>query len=322
VKRFFRQLRARWPPYPLWPPLPFIGYALVMAALGELRWDHVVLALLIALLAYSNERTRDFCIGAYPIALTAIVYGSMRYIKSLGVTPARIHLCDLRDIELRLFGVTVNGERITLQDWFRAHPCTALDLYCAIPYATFLIACVICAITLYLRDPPALPRFAWGFFVLNIAGFITYHVYPAAPPWYFHAYGCQVDILAPSRPGPPLERVDALLGIAYFHGMYGRASDVFGAVPSLHVAYPLMILIEGWKSFRWAGRALSLVFLPSMCFAAVYLDHHWVVDVVLGLLYSLLICGLIRLAGRPLLASAPAGDAARQDRDGQRSPFR
>ena len=26
-------------------------------------------------------------------------------------------------------------------------------------------------------------RFAWTFFFLNVAGFLTYHLYPAAPPW-------------------------------------------------------------------------------------------------------------------------------------------
>ena len=35
-----------------------------------------------------------------------------------------------------------------------------------------------------------------------------------------------------------------------------------------------------------------------MCFAAVYLDHHWVVDVVLGILYCLGASALVRLVFR------------------------
>jgi membrane-associated phospholipid phosphatase len=31
-----------------------------------------------------------------------------------------------------------------------------------------------------------------------------------------------------------------------------------------------------------------------MCFAAVYLDHHWVFDVVLGSLYAVVISTLMR----------------------------
>ena len=77
---------------------------------------------------------------------------------------------------------------------------------------------------LYVRDYPRMLRFTWCFFALNVAGFVTYHLYPAAPPWYFHAHGCAVDVLAHASEGPALARVDARLGIHYFAGMYGRAS--------------------------------------------------------------------------------------------------
>lgn len=309
MNRLVHHVRARLTRLSLLPPVPFIVYALVMAARRELRWDHVALALLVTVLACWNERTRAFCLGAYPIALTSLFYGAMRYGKGFGVSPEGVHLCDLRALELRFFGLTVGGERITLQDYFRARPSGALDLLLAIPYATFIFACFLCAIVLYFRDPAALSRFALGFLLLNLAGFITYHVYPAAPPWYFHAHGCEVNLLTPASPGERLLRVDERLGFPFFQGMYGRASEVFGAVPSLHVAYPLMILIEGWKSFRWPGRALSLVFLPAMCFAAVYLDHHWVIDVLLGLFYCVVTCGLIRLAGPVLLFLTPSSPA-------------
>jgi inositol phosphorylceramide synthase catalytic subunit len=297
IRAPFQHMRALWPRYTLLPPLPFVGYAFVMGALGELRWDHAALALVVTALAYTSARTRDFCVGTYPMALTALLYMAMRYIEDLGVTAERVHVCDLRALELRLFGITVGGERITLHDWFRANPSTALDVFCAIPYGTFLPACVLCALVLYLRDGAAMRRFTWAFLLVNVLGFITYHVYPAAPPWYFHAYGCAVDLSARSSPGPSLAHVDALLGVPYFQGMYGRASDVFGAVPSLHVAYPLLILLEGFPHFRWPGRALALTFFPSMCFAAVYLDHHWVIDIVLGVLYRLVWQPLPRLYG-------------------------
>jgi len=69
---------------------------------------------------------------------------------------------------------------------------------------------------------------------------------------------------------------------------------VFGAVPSLHVAYPLLMLIEGFRRHRWLGRVLLVWFYLSMCFAAVYLDHHWVFDIVLGSIYTVVISSLMR----------------------------
>jgi len=96
-----------------------------------------------------------------------------------------------------------------------------------------------------------------------------------------------------------------VLGIHYFAGIYGRSSDLYGAVPSLHVAYPLLIVLEGWRSFRWPGRALTLVFCASMSFAAVYLDHHWIIDVLLGYAYCLTARALVRFI-EARLATAPA----------------
>ena len=145
-------------------------------------------------------------------------------------------------------------------------------------------------------------RFTWCFFALNVAGFVTYHVYPAAPPWYFHTHGCAVDMLAHASEGPNLARVDAWLGVPYFAGMYGRASDVFGAMPSLHVAYALIVVLEGWATFHPSGRAASLAFFCLMCFSAVYLDHHWVLDAVAGSVY----CTIIVVAARWLTRRAPA----------------
>ena len=31
------------------------------------------------------------------------------------------------------------------------------------------------------------------------------------------------------------------------------------------------------------------LFFVSMCVAAVYLDHHWVIDVLLGIVYTLVV---------------------------------
>jgi inositol phosphorylceramide synthase catalytic subunit len=65
-------------------------------------------------------------------------------------------------------------------------------------------------------------------------------------------------------------------------------------VPSLHVAYPLLMAIDGFRRHRWFGRVLLVWFYLSMCFAAVYLDHHWVFDIVLGSVYTVAIATVMR----------------------------
>jgi membrane-associated phospholipid phosphatase len=185
------------------------------------------------------------------------------------------------------------GHRRPLHDWTQAHATLPMDVFFAIPYGTFLEAAILIGIFLYVRDYPAMRKFTMSFFLLNVFGFCTYHVYPAAPPWWFHAHGCAVDLTAKASEGPNLARVDAFFGIHYFGGFYGRSHDVFGAVPSLHVAYPLLILLCGWRSFRPWMRAASFFFFVWMCCAAVYLDHHWVFDVMLGITYTLVVVGAL-----------------------------
>ncbi|MGH7436990.1 MAG: phosphatase PAP2 family protein, partial [Polyangiaceae bacterium] len=235
---------------------------------------------------------------AYPIALVGAAYGAMSRIRNLGVTEQRVHLCDLRAREIALFGISTPEGRVTPSDWFAAHHCRLADALCALPYATFVLVCVACALWLYVRDYERMVRFGWCFLALNLIGFASYHLYPAAPPWYFHAHGCAVETSALPSEGPALARFDAWTGVPYFARMYARSSAVFGAMPSLHVAYALLVVVEGWRFLSRSWRACAVAFFALMCFAAVYLDHHWVQDVVAGAACTLLVAtGARTIAG-------------------------
>ncbi|MEO7330456.1 MAG: phosphatase PAP2 family protein [Minicystis sp.] len=293
MSRLWAHMRRLWPRWTLLPPAPFVLYGMVMLVCGELRWEHVGMILLVTGLAYTNETSKKLCKISYGMGLIGLFYDAMRYVRNVGVSPERVHLCDLRALEIKLFGITMGGERVTVHDWFLTHHWDALDLWCAVPYGTFIFASLGCAVVLYLRDARAVQRFSWAFCLMNVIGFATYHIYPAAPPWYYHAHQCVVDMTANPQAGPRLEHVDALLGFDYFRGMYTRSSDIYGAVPSLHVAYPGMILLNGFRLFKLPGKIFSIVFFVSMCFAAVYLDHHWIIDIVVGLVYCVACWALV-----------------------------
>lgn len=312
MTRLWRHMRSLWPRWTLLPVLPFAAFFTFIAIKGDLRWDHFALTIAVVVLAYTNEKTKRLCVAGYPIAMVATLYDGMRYVKNLGVSPERVHNCDLRELELALFGFTYQGRRITLPDFFLTHHWTWLDIYCSIPYGTFIFACLGAAVVLYLRDYPAAQRFGWVFFLMNVAAFVTYHVYPAAPPWYYHAHGCEISMTAMPSAGPRLLHVDQVLGITYFRGIYERSSDLYGAVPSLHVAYPLLIVIEGYRTFRWPGRIISVIFCASMFLGAVYLDHHWVFDVVLGVVYCVCADVVVRyLQGRLSPSGEPSATSPR-----------
>jgi membrane-associated phospholipid phosphatase len=253
---------------------------------GEVRWEHFVMLLALPALAFTNVATKRLFVGVFPMALLGLAYDLMRFLDDLGLRSQNVRVCEVREIEMRFFGIELDGARTTVHDWFQRHPSTVVDVLAAIPYGTFLFVAVAFAIWLYRKDYVEMRRFGWAFCLVNLAGFITHAAYPAAAPWYYHAHGCAVDLFTKASAGPNLTRVDALLGIQFFGGLYGRSTDVFGAVPSLHCAYPTLILIHGFRLFRLPGRVAAIAFFVSMTFAAVYLDHHWVIDVVLGVLYA------------------------------------
>jgi inositol phosphorylceramide synthase catalytic subunit len=297
---------------PQWLVAPFAVYAAYSAARSDLRVEHVLLVLVAAGLAVIGPRTKELLFGLFPFGLVGVLYDGMRPFQKLGLSESRVLVCDLRALEARLFGWETGGERFTLHDFFRDHHLTALDVFSAIPYATFILWCVAGAIYLYVKDRPAMTRFAWGFLLLNVIGFATYHLLPAAPPWYFHAHGCGVDLATSPSEGPVLARVDALLGFGYFQGMYAKGSSVFGALPSLHCAYPLLLVIEGWRAFGPRMRAAAIAYYLAMVFAAIYLDHHWVLDALLGSAYAVGVAGAVRLFEASIRREA-RGDAAGQN---------
>ena len=276
---------------------PFVLWPLYVLSRGEVRWEMITVMVLVPVLAFTR---RKLFTGLFPLALVAFLYDTMRFVKNVGLTPERVHVCDLREAEMALFGVAVgDGPMGTLHDLVQARPSLALDALCAFPYGTYIYAVIGAAVYLYRRDFLRMQRFAWTFLLLNLAGFATYHLYPAAPPWYFHAHGCVVDLAAHASAGPNLSRVDALMGVDYFHGFYGRSNDIFGAVPSLHVAYPTLLAIETWPYLRLPLRVVAVAYATLMCVAAVYLDHHWVIDVLVGLAYTAALLTLVRRFFRP-----------------------
>lgn len=162
----------------------------------------------------------------------------------------------------------------------------AVDLPCAFAYFFFLYESFILGFYLLATDQLTLRRFGWAFFITNLMGQTTYFLYPAAPPWYALKYGTEgpADLSVESDPAR-LSAIDGYLGMTYFQAIYSRSSNVFGALPSLHAAYPFLVWITSLKVFpraHWLFLGLSLL----TGFAAVYLCHHYVIDVLLGLAYA------------------------------------
>jgi membrane-associated phospholipid phosphatase len=266
----------------LWPPAIGVAYIAVIGALGGLRAGNVLLGLLGLLDAY-NPNTRRFLRVFVPFIASGAIYDSLRYLLPV-VVGGRIHVAGPYLLDRAWFGI--GGH--TLNEVFAHHHWVIADLAAGFAYLIYVPEYLALALVTFFtgRMTRAL-TFARGFLLVNVMGFVTYLMYPAAPPWYVAAHGLGPAQLHTAPSPAAAARFDALLGTRLFQDMYRQSVEVFGAIPSLHAAYPLIaaILVFQTRELRWA-RGPTAGFAALMCFAAVYLQHHYVIDVLLGLGYG------------------------------------
>jgi membrane-associated phospholipid phosphatase len=58
-------------------------------------------------------------------------------------------------------------------------------------------------------------------------------------------------------------------------------------MPSMHCAYPMLGLLTAWRQATWKTRPLHIAYVVWMATSALYLDHHWVLDVLGGWLVAI-----------------------------------
>jgi hypothetical protein len=128
-------------------------------------------------------------------------------------------------------------------------------------------------------------RFLVLFSLLTFAALLTYALYPAVPPW----MASQNGFLPPTA-----KIIDEMWthvrlgnGSGIFSGT-GHFADPVAAVPSLHAAYPLLLVMFFWKrAGRW--RWLLALYPLAMAFTLVYTAEHFAIDVLLGWLYAVVV---------------------------------
>jgi hypothetical protein len=299
--------------------LPVLGvglyWGLLAAFAGEITLNHLMYGG--AIVAVSQIKHPFRPLGARPVdfvlpfILTGVLYDSQRY---WGKTVRGIpHIAEPYILEKGLFGVPSPNGTLTPNEWFGLHLHPVLDFIAGGAYLTFIGVFVLLAAYFTRRihfdpDSASTPSRrlwsgrapAWSFLVVNVLGFVTWFLYPAAPPWYVEAYGLDTILLdVPMNPARTL-RFDALFGTSFFTGMYDAGSNPFGAIPSLHISYPVMSVVFAMRLKR--VRAFTIVFSILVGFAAVYLNHHYLIDVLLGVFYGL-VAAAITIAGANRMAA-------------------
>jgi membrane-associated phospholipid phosphatase len=215
-----------------------------------------------------------------------------------------VRVAEPYQFDMAFFGIETSEGRLLPSQWLQNHTGPALDVITGLSYMIFIP--VFLAVGLFFRLffrfglatrkhnrlPPEhiqikTHALMWGMFWLNILCCSTYYWYPAAPPWYVDIYGlgpAQLDALPNAAGGL---RFDAILGISLFADFYAKSPNVFGAIPSLHVAFPVLCMYFAFKLNSL--RIFCSLFFLLIAFSAVYLNHHYILDVLWGAAYGLLV---------------------------------
>jgi membrane-associated phospholipid phosphatase len=316
-EKVFTGLRSWVTDWPVWwselsawqkvvPAAAIAFYWLALNALHGLRSDHIALGGLILIFSYGGRIGHVLRAFGMPFLLTGIIYDSQRFYADFLRGP--VHVTEPYSFDKTFFGIHTAQGVLTPNEFWQLHTYPILDLITGFAYLVFFALFILISAYFYFvvsrsgtaemspaRVREKSTRMIWSFLWLNLLGYTTYYWYAASPPWYVAMYG-----LGPARLDVPANqagclRFDHMLGTHFFSEMYGRAADVHGAIPSLHVSYPLLAAVFAFQFKRL--RPFCFAFYLLMCFSAVYLNHHYILDILWGSTYTLLVAWAVDALG-------------------------
>ena len=263
--------------------IPVLALYLVLTELTiGLRSEHFMVSAIFAGLAV-YPKTAQFTRLALPYLVVGVLYDNVRLMTDLR---GPIRVAELYQAELAWFGVDTPGGRQVLPLLLERYTHPVLDFFCGLAYLVYLPQTFLVGTLLFFFDRRRFSWLGWSFLLVNVLGIITWLVYPAAPPWYVQDYGLGPAVPDAAASAAGAARFDALVGLPVFEQFYARSANVFGAMPSLHCAYPAVVfLVVSRLGLRWSLPAAAFSALVS--FSAVYLQHHYVWDVVAGVGYAI-----------------------------------
>ena len=111
--------------------------------------------------------------------------------------------------------------------------------------------------------------------------------FPTAPPWFTDS--AVVDehgtVIFEVPNEAAFKRIDGLFGVSLFHDIYSKSPVKFGAFPSLHVAWPMVVFLN----HPWGGKKVGGAHVVWITMAALYATHHYLIDALGGILLAVIV---------------------------------
>jgi membrane-associated phospholipid phosphatase len=266
-------------------------YFIVSYFLIGFKTDQLILAGIFNGLYFASNTTRRFILGFSVFIIYWIIFDYMKAFPNYRYN--EVHIQDLYNWEKSWFGFNWNNSIVTPNEYFALRTSAFVDILSGIFYLCWVPVPLLFAGILFFKKRNLFFQFSLTFFLVNIIGFFGYYLYPAAPPWYVAQNGFEFVSSIPGN-AAGLQRFDVFFGIPIFEGIYAKSSNVFAAMPSLHAAYMMIVVFFGIKSRMKAWNILFVIITLGIWFTAVYSGHHYILDVLAGMICAILGIGLFQ----------------------------
>lgn len=261
-----------------------VAYLLLSTWVVGFKSDQVVLLVIFNILFYASLITRKFIIGFSVFIVYWIIFDYMKAFPNYTVSD--VHIADLYNFEKHLFGINDNGVLLTPNEYWKIHATTLLDIIAGLFYICWIPVPLSFAAYLFFKNRREFLSFALTFLVVNLLGFVVYYTYPAAPPWYIQQHGFIFHAATPGNTGG-LARFDKYFNVHIFKSIYEKGSNVFAAMPSLHSAYPVIVIYYGLKNRLGFMNIILATVMVGIWLTAVYSSHHYILDVLAGIICAI-----------------------------------
>ncbi len=237
--------------------------------------DTLFLALLAIFVAFGQAR--EFLKRFLPFIALLLVYDSFRGVAD--DLNKSVHFIEMIDFDRWMFGGTL--PTTTLQSWWWHGAVQWYDFYFYFLYTLHFVVPILLAILIWKKRDSLYWPFVISLLILSFSGFVTYVLFPAAPPWMASELG-YIE---------PIHRISSdiwyAMGVTNFSEIYNNLSpNPVAAVPSLHAAYPTLFFIFAVKLFGLRKSWWLAIYPISIWLGIVYLGEHYVIDVILGAVYA------------------------------------
>jgi hypothetical protein len=270
-----------------------VAYLAIAAATGTIRIYHFFLLVLIPFTFLAEEATKTFLVDWAPLMAFWLGYDRLRLFQR--ILFHRVAVEWPYKLEHASFSWLGGGEvpAHAWREWLAGHSGvfgSSLLLIAQLVYLSHLFVFPFLMMVLWIRSRTdsrsrdLFGRHVRAFTVLHVLAVATYILLPVAPPWW-------VTIHGGAMPTPQLVAqtdIRSALDGTISQGLISNASQWFAAIPSLHGAYPVLLMLLAPRRTAPVAIAGIGVYGLAMWLTTVVLNQHYFIDLFAGLVAAVL----------------------------------